>query len=232
MAIATSSRRQGRQASTRRPRHRYRPVKMKRTGWRIRAVLATALLILGLILWAALARRFAPTSNTSLQHFDAVIVLGYRADSDGNPTPEALARVNEAVHEYERGVAPRLIFSGGPVRNQFVEAEVMARTAAAKGIPPSAIFIEPHARDTIQNACYSERIMTSHGWRTAEVISSAYHLPRAGLIFDRLPLQWRTHAAPALAPASAFDSVVTDAVETMSMVRYLTYAEWADRCEP
>jgi uncharacterized SAM-binding protein YcdF (DUF218 family) len=205
---------------------------MKRTGWRIRAILAASVLILGLITWASLARRFAPTSNTKLEHFDAIVVLGYRADADGDPTPEALARVTEGVHEYERGIAPRLIITGGPVRNQFVEAEVMARTAAAQGIPPSAIFIEPHARDTIQNACYSERIMAAHGWRSAEVISSAYHLPRAGRIFNRLPLQWRTHAAPSLEPASTFDSAITEATETMSMIRYLTYAEWADRCEP
>jgi hypothetical protein len=49
------------------------------------------------------------------------------ADSDGNPTPTQLARVTEAVHEYERGVAPRLILTGGAVLNRFVEARVMAR---------------------------------------------------------------------------------------------------------
>ena len=36
------------------------------------------------------------------------------------PTPEQLARVTEAVREYERGVAPRLLFTGGPAHNQFV----------------------------------------------------------------------------------------------------------------
>jgi hypothetical protein len=65
----------------------------------------------------------------------------------------------------------------------------MARSAEAQGIPESAIFLEPQAMDTIQNACYSVRIMKAHGWRSAEVVASAaYHLPRAGLIFSRLPL--------------------------------------------
>ncbi len=122
------------------------------------------------------------------------------ADSDGNPTPKQLARVTEAVHEYERGVAPRLILTGGAVANRFVEARVMARTAQAQGIPESAILVEPEARDTIQNACYAARIMKAHGWRSAEVVSSASHLPRAGLIFSGLPLEWRTHAAPPLEP--------------------------------
>ena len=204
---------------------------MKR-GWPVRAALGTGVLVLGLVAWAALARAYAPASNAHIDHFDTIIVLGYRADSDGNPTPEALARITEAVREYERGVAPRLIITGGPVRNQFVEADMMARAAAAQGIPPSAIFLEPHARDTIQNACYSERVMKAHGWRSAEVISSAYHLPRAGLIFDRLPIQWRTHAAPSLEPTSALDSAVSATQETISTIRYLTYANWAERCEP
>lgn len=192
--------------------------------------MAVTVLILGLLAWAFLARRFAPTSNTALQHFDTILVLGTPADADGNPTPEQLARVTEAVHEYDRGVAPRLLFSGGAAHNHFVEAEVMAQTAAAQGIPPSAIFIEPQAADTIQNACYAERIMSSHGWRSAEVISSASHLPRAGMIFSHSQLLWRTHSAPPLQPESSADAVGTSLLETLKTARYLTYANWAEHC--
>ncbi|MGA2888890.1 MAG: YdcF family protein [Terracidiphilus sp.] len=174
----------------------------------------------------------APKSNTSLTRFDAIIVLGNPADSDGNPTPTQLARVTEAVHEYERGVAPRLIVTGAAVRNGFVEARVMARTAQAQGIPPSAIFIEPLAKDTVQNACYSTRIMKSHGWRSAEIVSNAYHLPRAGLIFSSLPLLWRTHAAPPLEPDPAGYLEVAPSVEVLKTVRYLIWARWTERCEP
>ncbi len=201
-------------------------------GWRGRFVVAVMLLIFGLLVWAALARQFAPTSNTSVQHFDAILVLGSPADSDGNPTPEQLARVTESVHEYEHGLAPRLIFTGGPAHNRFVEAEVMARTAAARGIPPSAIFIETKAQDTIQNACYSARIMKAHGWRSAEVVSSAVHLPRAGIIFSHFPLEWRTHAAAPLQPESTISAAATSALETLKTMRYLTYASWSESCEP
>ena len=65
----------------------------------------------------------------------------------------------------------------------------MARTAEAQGVPESAIFVEPSARDTIQNACFAARIMKAHGWTSAEVVSSPSHLPRAALIFSRLPIQ-------------------------------------------
>ena len=114
-----------------------------------------------------------------------------------------LARVTEAVHEYERGAAPRILFTGGAVHNRFVEAQVMARTAEAQGIPASAVLEDPAARDTMENTCNALKIMRSHGWESAEVISSPSHLPRAGLILSRLPMKWRVDAAPALGPAGA-----------------------------
>ena len=205
---------------------------MKRFSWRIRSIVAGIALIMGIFIWAALARKFATTANTNLDRFDAILVLGTPADSDGNPTPEQLARVTEAVREYERGVAPRLLFTGGPAHNEFVEAQVMARTAAAQGIPPSAIFVESHAKDTIQNACFSSQIMQSHGWHSAEVVSSAAHLPRTALILSKFPLKWRTHAAPPLQPNSSSYTAVEIVLEVMKTARYLTYASWAESCEP
>lgn len=188
--------------------------------------------MLSLLAWGMLARHFAPVSNTSLDRFDAIIVLGYRADSDGNPSPTQLSRVNEAVREYKRGVAPRLILTGGAAHNNFFESKVMAKAAHAQGIPASAIFEEPQAMDTIQNACYSLRIMKAHGWHSAEVVSSAPHLPRTGLIFNRLPLEWRTHAAPPLTPQSAIYSSAVSAIETLKTVRYLVWSRQMEPCEP
>ena len=221
-----------RKKPARRISHRRTPSPQPWLGWRSRLILAVLVLILGLLGWGVAARLLAPTSNTSLFRFDAIIVLGTPADSDGNPTPELLARVTEGVHEYERGVAPRLILTGGAAHNQFVEARVMAATAHAQGIPESAIFEEPEALDTIQNACYSERIMKDHGWRSAEVVSSASHLPRAGILFSSLPLEWRTHAAPPLEPEPAAYPWSEASVETVKTVRYLIWTRWRERCQP
>lgn len=200
-------------------------------NWLKKCILASFGLVLALIAWGALARQFAPTSNTSLTRFDAIIVLGTPADSDGNPKPTQLARVTEAVHEYERGVAPRLILTGGAASNRFVEARVMARSAEAQGIPASALFMEPEAMDTIQNVCYSVRIMKDHGWHSAEVVAGANQLPRAVLILDSLPLEWRAHAAPPLSPTSAAYQSALTAVEVLKTARYLTWARWTEHCE-
>jgi len=180
--------------------------------------------------WAVIARRFAPMANTSRDHFDAILVLGTPADADGNPTPEMLARVGEGVREYERGVAPRLIFTGGPAHNAYTEAEVMANAAAAQGIPPSSIYVETSARDTIQNACYSARLMQGHGWHSAEVVSSGFHLPRASLIFAHTGLEWRMRAVPAMQPGES-ESAGFSGLEMLKTIRYLVYASWAERCE-
>jgi uncharacterized SAM-binding protein YcdF (DUF218 family) len=185
-----------------------------------------------LLVWAMISRAFVPRANTSRQNFDAIIVLGTPADSDGNPTPELLDRITEGVHEYERGVAPRLIVTGSAAHNHFVEAEVMARVAQAQGVPGSVIFQEPKALNTIQNACYSASILKAHGWHSAEVVSSASHLPRAAMIFSHLPLEkmeWRMHAAPDnLTPG--YYSNAAALVETLKTARYLSWSRWIDTC--
>ncbi len=190
-----------------------------------------------LFIWAIAARSLAPKANSSRQSFDAIIVLGTPADSDGNPTPELLERVTEGVHEYERGVAPRIIVSGAAAHNHFVEAEVMARVAQAQGVPESVIYQEPQALDTIENACYSARILKEHGWHSAEIVSAASHLPRAGMIFGNLAnlpdlkLEWRIHAAPDnLTPGYYAKGAAL--VETIKTARYLVWSRWVERCTP
>ena len=73
--------------------------------------------------------------------------------------------------------------------------------------------------------------MRRHGWESAEVISSASHLPRTGLILSRLPLEWRTHAAPALEPEGPWTHGAMTAMEILKTVRYLVWARQMDRCE-
>ena len=181
--------------------------------------------------WGYLARRFAPKGNTDTTRFDAIVVLGDPADKYGNPTATELARVSEAVREYERGAAAHLIFTGGAVHSRFVEAEVMARTAEAQGIPESSIVVEPEARNTAQNACYAVRLMQARGWGSAEVISSAWQLGRAGLIFSRMPIAWRVHAAPAMEPLPGWYGDALGMEETLKTVRYLVWVRPMERCE-
>jgi uncharacterized SAM-binding protein YcdF (DUF218 family) len=154
------------------------------------------ILVIAAIVGVAVVYRTIPTSDTNLRHFDTIIVLGTPANPDGTPSPEQRERTLEGVREFKAGVAPNLILTGGPAHNQYIEAHVMATLAIAQGVPPSAVIEEDHAQNTIQNIFYSQRIMTQHGWTSAEVVSSPSHLPRTALILEHFPLQWRTHLAP------------------------------------
>ena len=145
---------------------------------------------------AFIVYRTIPTHNTNLTHFDTIIVLGTPANADGTASPEQRERTLEGVREFKAGVAPHIIFTGGPAHNHFVEAHVMALLALAQGVPPDAIIEESQAQNTIQNIFYSQRIMAAHGWTSAEVVSSPSHLPRTALILEHFPIQWRTHPAP------------------------------------
>jgi uncharacterized SAM-binding protein YcdF (DUF218 family) len=198
---------------------------------RTRLILAGSGVAVLLLLWAILARILAPTGNTSATRFDAIIILGASIDADGNPTPVLLSRVTEGVREYERGVAPRIIVTGGKT-SAYTEADVMARIARAQGVPDSAIIAEPQAENTIQNACFSARIMKQHGWKSAEVVTSASHLPRADMIFSHTPIDWRGHAAPSFYASSADPSWSASTIEVLHMGYYLLYSQWAERCSP
>ncbi|WP_047487308.1 YdcF family protein [Terriglobus sp. TAA 43] len=164
--------------------------------WLLGIVVCAALLY---VLVPVVSYETIPNHNTNAAHFDTLIVLGHPAQADGSPDPEMRERVEEAVREYRAGVAPNIIMSGGPAHNHFVEAQVMADLAEREGVPANAVIAEDKAQDTIQNIWYSRAIMQQKGWTSAEVISSAYHLPRTSLILQRysgpLAFSWQTHAS-------------------------------------
>lgn len=227
-----------RQTPVRRPRRRtsqsaVRSARRRRPlTWRAKLILASAVALVALVLLAVIARSFAPGGNTGASTFDAIIVLGARLDARGDPGPTLVDRITEAVHEYDRGKAPRLIVTGGPNREGFTESAAMARMAQAQGVPGSAIVEEVQAEDTIENACYSARIMKQHGWHSAEVVTSPSHLPRAGIIFSKVPILWRAHAAPPLTQPSTVSDWGSTLYEVVHTDYYLLYSQWAHRCSP
>jgi uncharacterized SAM-binding protein YcdF (DUF218 family) len=160
-----------------------------------------------------------PNSNTDLTHFDTLIVLGNPANADGTASPEQRERTMEGVREFKAGVASHLIMTGGAAHNQFVEAKVMRDLAVAQGVPTEDVLVEGQAENTIQNIYYSERIMEAEHWTSAEVISSASHLPRAALILKHYSFQWRTKAAPWPPEYSALQRVGRFCVEAEYCLR-------------
>jgi len=155
------------------------------------AVLAIAIPAGEFALW-----RMEPRSNTKRKIFDVILVLGTPSKQDGTPSPEQRERVLEGVREWKKGVAPRLVMSGGAAHNGWVEGESMKTFAVQQGVPADDVIVEGQAKDTIQNVFYTVEMMRAHDWHSAEVVSNWYHLPRAERILAHFPIEWHTDYAP------------------------------------
>lgn len=116
------------------------------------------------------------------------MVLGNRppVDEEGRVRPELRRRVETGVRLWREGRAPLLVMSGGPAPSGHVEAEVMRELAVSLGVPREAIRVEDRSRDTIENVGFTLALLCG-GESACEprllVVSSRFHLPRAGELF-------------------------------------------------
>jgi uncharacterized SAM-binding protein YcdF (DUF218 family) len=114
---------------------------------------------------------------------DAVVVLGARVLAGGVPSGALQARVERAVALYRRGLAPRLVFSGGVGVHPPSEARVMRALAVSLGVPEAACLLEEQSHSTEQNARHSVAVLRAVGARRVVVVSDPYHLLRARQYF-------------------------------------------------
>jgi len=109
-------------------------------------------------------------------------------------------RTATAVELWKQGLAPLLLFSGASLDPDSVSsAELMKRDAMQRGVPESAILIEPQSATTEQNAKRTAELMSEKGLHTAILVTSPYHQRRAALLFSRAfepaGLTFRNHPA-------------------------------------
>jgi uncharacterized SAM-binding protein YcdF (DUF218 family) len=80
-----------------------------------------------------------------------VLVLGYPSKSDGTPDPVQELRVAAGVKAYRNYRCSQIVLSGAAVKNQIVEAVVMAKLARSRGVQPNHILMETQAQNTWEN---------------------------------------------------------------------------------
>lgn len=114
---------------------------------------------------------------------EVIVVLGARVQEDGQASPTLRARVEHAVALYRRGLAPRLLFSGGVGDFGASEASVARDLAVTLGVPERACLLEELSHSTAENGYFSTAVLTAHGLRSVVVVTDPYHLPRAREIF-------------------------------------------------
>jgi uncharacterized SAM-binding protein YcdF (DUF218 family) len=113
---------------------------------------------------------------------------------------EQMARFQEGLNLYDRGLGHYLVFSGAAYDNGTSNADVMRALAVKRGVPERVIFEESQGGDTWGNAVYTRKVLEEHGLRSAILVTSPYHARRARFTFDAAyagsGIQLAVHAAP------------------------------------
>ena len=141
------------------------------------------------------------------------MVLGAALDAQGRPGPMLIRRAETACRLFHQGRAPLILATGGapgprgPVTATRTgaqaaaasEAEAMAAILRAGGVPEAAILLEPHARNTWENARFSIPLLRAAGASRAILVTDRLHMPRALMHFRLAGMA--TEPAPCRAPA-------------------------------
>ncbi len=89
----------------------------------------------------------------------------------------------ELVRKYPRA---KLVFSGGaghPLQPLRTESEDMRRFFQTIGLNPDRVLYEEKSKNTHENALYSKEMLEPDNGEKWVLVTSAYHMPRAGGVF-------------------------------------------------
>jgi len=168
-----------------------------------RWLLVTALLILWLggnrFVAAGLARslemRYLPPAE--IPTVDAIVVLGGGTEPLQAPRPmvglnSAGDRVLYAAELYRQGKAPYILSSGGVLDwldSENSPASEMVNLLKMMGVPEDVIWLQPHSRNTHEDAVYSAEILRQKGAHRILLVTSAWHMPRSYRLFQAQGLE-------------------------------------------
>jgi uncharacterized SAM-binding protein YcdF (DUF218 family) len=183
-----------------------------RAGKRITVAGLLALLIggmtpLGTALLLPLEDRF-PQWDAADGPPDGIVVLGgvlntyisrERHDITFGPSAERLITAIELLRQYP---AARIVFSGGNsnlISPDTPESDLAVRFLARSGVASDRIFVDPAARNTMENAVNAKRVAAPKPGERWLLVTSAFHMPRAvglfraaGFPVEAYPVDWKT----------------------------------------
>jgi uncharacterized SAM-binding protein YcdF (DUF218 family) len=135
---------------------------------------------------------YKPPPAEEVKKGNAYVVLGggvydFAPDIDGKGilSGEALSRLVCAYRLYRVDRKP-IIFSGGKVFDGQPEATVAKRMLLSLGVNEKDIIAEAESRDTYENAKFVKEIMDKHKINRIVLITSAFHMKRSVMLFDKL----------------------------------------------
>lgn len=139
---------------------------------------------------------------------DVGIVLG--AYTDGyRPSLPLQSRLRVAIRLFRQGAISAIIVSGGQGADETVsEASSMTRFLVFNGLPKDAIVEEPMSKDTWENLRNSRDIMERCEFKSAVIITSDYHLPRALAVARYIGM--KVSGCPAISRKGEYQSAVRE----------------------
>lgn len=140
-------------------------------------------------LLASLEGRYAPPERPQ---GDVIVVLGGGATSDtpdidgaGNLSGPAANRLLTAAR-LQKALDLPIVAAGGKVyADTGREAEITRRMLLGLGVPEEKIFVEDQSQNTKQNAQFTKRLLDAHGWEQPLLVTSAFHMERSLLNFQK-----------------------------------------------
>ena len=137
---------------------------------------AGVVLLVGALVWiATLVLVVWYGGRDHARQADAIVVLG-AAQYDGHPSPVLRSRLDLGIALWQRGLAPKLVVTGGRGEGDTTtEAAAGRRYALRKGVPDSVIVMEPAGRTTVESVRAVAHLLGA-GQRRVVLVSNGYHL--------------------------------------------------------
>jgi len=188
-------------------------------GALITVIVAWLVSAASVLLWGA---------RDSARASDAIVVLG-AAQYVGRPSPVLRARLDHALDLWQRGLAPRLIFTGGTgIGDTTSEAAVSRNYALKHGVPDTAILMEDKGRTTQESLAAVSAIMHARQMRTAILVSDPFHMLRLRILSTQYGVDAYTSptkTSPISAnKAQAFAYVLSESIKVPMMIVAHTFA--------
>lgn len=116
---------------------------------------------------------------------DAIVVLG-AAQYAGRPSPVLKARLDHAIGLWKRGLAKRLVLTGGRGEGDTIsEAAVGRRYVMKAGVADAAILLENEGRTTEASMEAVAEIMEAKKLEQAILVSDPFHMLRLQILAKR-----------------------------------------------
>jgi len=118
------------------------------------------------------------------QPADIILVLG-AAEYRGKPSPVLRARLDHALSLYKKGLAPRILTTGGaggdPV---YTEGAVGRSYLVSQGVPSEVIIVEPEGESTVYSTAAAAEIMRRMELKSCIGVSDGYHIYRVKKLLE------------------------------------------------